>query len=111
MIHKRMKTITALTLSLISTVAFADCKLEDVTSGWTGKITFKCDKDTNLETNPISFKLSDGKVGSVWGIGNHTLTEAGSGTVSITSKQWSGQPTIAKAGQAVSFSFSPSKPY
>ncbi|MBK2028742.1 hypothetical protein IB655_05085 [Francisella noatunensis] len=67
--NNKIKILSAFTLTLMGSLAFANCKLEDVQKGWTGKITFSCDKNTNLEENPISFKLSNGvEVGSIWGI-------------------------------------------
>ncbi|MEY8871192.1 glycoside hydrolase family 19 protein [Francisella philomiragia] len=109
--NNKIKILSAFTLTLMGSLAFANCKLDDVQKGWTGKITFSCDKNTNLEENPISFKLSNGvEVGSIWGIGNATMTQSNGGVISITSKQWSGQPTIVTAGSTASFSFSPSAP-
>ncbi|AFJ42848.1 hypothetical protein [Francisella orientalis] len=107
--NNKIKVLSAFTLTLMGSLAFANCKLEDVQKGWIGKITFSCDKNTNLEENPISFKLSNGvEVGSIWGIGNASMTQSNGGVISITSKQWSGQPTIVTAGSTASFSFSPS---
>jgi chitodextrinase len=95
-------------MALLGSTAFADCKIEEVKKGWTGSIKFSCDTDTNLQKNPIKFKLSDDvEIGSIWGLDDTNLTRNGN-SVSITSQDWNGNPTILKAGSSATISFSPS---
>ena len=107
---KKLKLIPATMMFLLGSTAFADCKIDEVKKGWTGSIKFNCDTKTNLVLNPIKFKLSnDVEVGSIWGLSNTKMTRNGS-SVSITSQNWNGNPTILKAGSSATMSFSPSAP-
>ncbi|AXA34167.1 chitinase [Francisella adeliensis] len=110
---KKLNLISATTLALLSSTAFADCKVEDVKNGWSGSIEFSCDKDTNLMENPINIKLSDNaKIGSVWGLNGETHVTTKDGVTSIAvEKHWpKGKGVILKAGQSATVSFSPSTP-
>ncbi|WP_150468326.1 hypothetical protein [Francisella sp. SYW-9] len=103
--------IVAAALASISSISYANCTLDNQKTGWTGSITFHCDKDTDLLQNPVTFKLNNNaKVNSVWGIdGKPTVTEQG-GKAVIAIQKWypEGQPYILPANKSETLSFSAS---
>ena len=55
----KLKLIPATMMALLGSTAFADCKIEDAKSGWTGSIKFSCDTDTNLQKLAIVEHISN----------------------------------------------------
>ncbi|APC96610.1 glycoside hydrolase family 18 protein [Francisella frigiditurris] len=108
---KKLNKISLITMLCMGTVGFANanCVQDDVSTGWTGSLTFHCTEDTDLVKNPISFKVSNNiKVSSMWGLpGNSQFTQNGD-TISVTVKKWwPDEAYIAQAGQYYTLSFSP----
>jgi chitodextrinase len=109
---KKLNLISATTLALLSSTAFADCKIEDVKTGWSGSVKFSCDENLDLMKNPIKIKLSNGtSIGSVWGLDGKTHISKNGNTTSIAVEKWwpKGEGTLLKAGDPITISFSPSK--
>lgn len=110
----KIKNIALLvaTSGILATSASADCMLDQQQTGWTGKIQFHCDQDTNLSQQPIHFQLSNGaKIQSVWGLDGKTTTQQNGDNVSITANKWwpAHTPLIIKKDQPVTLNFSASK--
>ena len=106
----KYKLISAMTLVFMGSIAYADCNLEEAKDGWTGSIRFKCDSDTNLLDNPISFELSNGvQVGSIWGLPGESNIIKNGNKVTVTVERWwpQGQGYILPAGKSTVLSFSP----
>jgi hypothetical protein len=105
-----IKILTAFTLALMGSTAFADCSMDEGKDGWTGSIRFHCDTDTDLLKNPINFELTNGvQTGSIWGLPGKTNVVKNGNKVSVTVEKWwpQGQGYILPANKSVVLSFSP----
>jgi len=104
------------TNAALASVAHSDCFVDNREVGWTGSLTFHCDKDTDLLDDAIYFDLvTKGSnepidVGSVWGLDGDLTVNQEEETVSIRAEKWwpKGEPLVAKAGESLKLSFSPS---
>ena len=57
---KKIKLISILTMSCMGVTTYAnECTLDSFKSGKKGNLTFHCDQDMDLNTNPIYFDLTN----------------------------------------------------